>query len=146
MVSKTEHTPDDNLRLLPMSKKAEVYKKELEVKDPLVEKIAEIGGQDFEYVTLLQHVENRTDYKDLPDELKLIRNSLPHQAIVELDTGARLVVRDVTVILIPRAARQEIIKILHLTHTATDTMMLQTKNRLFWPKMCAELDPRSQMK
>ena len=42
MVSKTEHTPDDNLRLLPMSKKAEVYKKELEVKDPLVEKLVEI--------------------------------------------------------------------------------------------------------
>ena len=42
-----------------MSKKAEVYKKELEIKDPLVEKIAEIGGQDFECVTLLQHVENK---------------------------------------------------------------------------------------
>ena len=47
MVPKTEHTPDDNLRLLPMSKKAEVYKKEFQVKDLLVEKIAEIGGQDF---------------------------------------------------------------------------------------------------
>ena len=35
---------------------------QLEIKDPLVEKIAEIGGQDFEYVTLLQLVENRTDY------------------------------------------------------------------------------------
>ena len=41
VISKTDHTPDDNLRLLPMSKKAEVYNKELEVKDPLVEKIAE---------------------------------------------------------------------------------------------------------
>ena len=48
---KTEHTPNDNLRLLPMSKKAEVYRKELEMKDPLVERIADIGGQDFEYVT-----------------------------------------------------------------------------------------------
>ena len=34
-----------------MSKKAEVYRKELEMKDPLVERIADIGGQDFEYVT-----------------------------------------------------------------------------------------------
>ena len=33
---------------------------QLEIKDPLVEKVAEIGGQDFEYVTLLQHVENKT--------------------------------------------------------------------------------------
>ena len=38
-----------------MSKKVEVYQKE--VKDPLVEKIAKKGGQDFENVTLLQNVE-----------------------------------------------------------------------------------------
>ena len=45
VVSKTEHTPDNNLRLVPMSKKAEVFfKKKLEIKDPLVEKKAEIGG------------------------------------------------------------------------------------------------------
>ena len=67
MVPKTEHTPDDNLRLLPMSKKAEVYKKEFQVKDLLVEKISEIGAKIFHYVTLLQHVENWTDYKHLPD-------------------------------------------------------------------------------
>ena len=72
--------------------------------------------------------------------IRLIRDSLPRLGIVELDTGARLVVRDGTDILIPRAARQEIIRILHLTHAATDTMMLQTKNRLFWPRMRAELD------
>ena len=49
-----------------MSKKAAVYKKELEVRDPLVEKLAEIGEQDFEYITLLQNVENRTEFKHLP--------------------------------------------------------------------------------
>ena len=51
-----------------------------------------------------------------------------------------LVVRDGTEILIPKAAGQEIIKILYLTHAATDTMVLQTRNRLFWPRMRAELD------
>ena len=43
-MSKTEHTLDDNLRLLPMSKKTEVYNKELEIKAPLVERLADIGG------------------------------------------------------------------------------------------------------
>ena len=37
-----------------MSKKAEVYQKELEIADPLVERIAEVGGKDFEYVEILQ--------------------------------------------------------------------------------------------
>ena len=47
---RTEHTTDANIRLLPMSKKASVYKKEFEIRDPLVEKIAEIGGKDFDYI------------------------------------------------------------------------------------------------
>ena len=51
-----------------------------------------------------------------------------------------MIVRDGTEILIPKAARQEIIGILHLTHAATDTTVLQTRNRLFWPRMRAELD------
>ena len=146
-----------------MSKKAEIYQKELEVKDPLVERIGEIGGQEFKYVDLLQNDENRTEYKHLPDssEFRMIRDSLPRLGIVELDTGARLMVKDGTEILIPKTARKEISRILHLTHAAMDTMMLQTKSRLFWPKMRVDLetyhsqcnvqkiefqDPRSQMK
>ena len=113
-----------------MSKKAEVYKKELEIKAPLVERLPDIRGQEFEYFTLLKHVENKPDYKPLPDdsELRLMRDSIPHLGIV-----AKLIVRDATEILIPKAARQEIIRTLHLTHAATDTMVLQTRNRLFWP-------------
>ena len=47
IVSKKEHSPDDNLRLLPMSKNAEIYKKELEVQDQLVERLEDIGGEDL---------------------------------------------------------------------------------------------------
>ena len=46
-MSKTEHTRDDNLRRLPMSKKAEMYEKELEVQDTLVERLGDIGGGGF---------------------------------------------------------------------------------------------------
>ena len=42
-MSKTEHSPDDTLRLQTMSKKAEIYKKELEIQDPLVERLGDIG-------------------------------------------------------------------------------------------------------
>ena len=63
MISRTGHTLDDNIRLLPMFKKASVYKKELEIRDPLVERIAEIGRKDFDYINLLQNVENRTEFK-----------------------------------------------------------------------------------
>ena len=36
IVAKTHHSPCDNIRLLGMSKKAEIYRKQLEVDDPLV--------------------------------------------------------------------------------------------------------------
>ena len=82
-----------------MSKKPEIYKKDLKIKDPLVETLADIGGEDLEYVTLLQHVEDKSDYKHIPDdsELRLIRYRIPRLSIVDLDTSARLIVKDATV-------------------------------------------------
>ena len=69
VISRTEHTLDDNIQLLPMSKRAAVYKKELEIKDPLVERLAEIGRRDFDYVNMLQNVENKTEFKQAGAEL-----------------------------------------------------------------------------
>ena len=137
-----EHSPDDTIRVLPMSKKDSVYKKKWDIKDPLVERLATIGGQDIDYINLLQNVENRTEFKHLPEDsdLRLIRDSLPRLGIVELDSGKRLVVRDRTEVLIPKCGRKEVIKTLHLTHSATNTMMLQTKSRLFWPSIRSDLD------
>ena len=125
-----------------MSKKAEVYKKELEVADPLVQRLAEIGGTDFEYMELLQHLENRSGWKFLPEscELRGIRDILPRLGIVELESGARLVVKDGSEILIPRTERKEMIRLLHLTHAAPETMMLQMKSRIFWPKQRQDLE------
>ena len=36
LVSKINHTPCDNIRLLGLSKKASIYRKQVEVEDPLV--------------------------------------------------------------------------------------------------------------
>lgn len=63
IIAKTNHTPCDNLRLLPMSKKAEIYRKQLETEDPLVMRLAVQAGLDLEYVEMVNLVENRTEYK-----------------------------------------------------------------------------------
>ena len=93
IVSKTEHSPDDNLSLLPMSKKAEIYKKKLEIQDPLVKRLGDIGGENFEYVGLLQRIENQTEYKHLPDdcELRLICNSIPRLGIAPWQISYRVI-------------------------------------------------------
>ena len=38
-----------------MSKKSEIYEKELEVQDPLVESLGNIGEEDFEHVKLFEY-------------------------------------------------------------------------------------------
>ena len=59
---------------------------------------------------------------------------------LELASGERLIVRDTTEVLIPKSARKDVISILHLTHLATNSIMPQTKSRLFWPGIRADLE------
>ena len=66
--------------------------------------------------------------------------SIRRPGIIELDNGSRLIVRDGSEILVPKPASGELIKVLHNTYAATDTMILQCKNRIFWLKMRAELE------
>ena len=77
---------------------------------------------------MLQDVENKTEFRFLPDdsELRLIKDSLPHLGVVQIDSVERLIVRNGTEVLIPKPERRNILKTLHLTHLATNSMLLQT--------------------
>ena len=115
-MAKTHHSPCDN-------------RKQLEVEDPLVIQLGVQAGLDLEYVEMLNHIKNRTELKNLPDncELRLIHDSIPNLGISELRDGHRLIVRNGGEVLIPKTAREEIIRTLHFTHPATQTMINQTK-------------------
>ena len=118
-----------------MKKKAEEYRKQLEIQDPLVQRVGDLlAGAVTDYVEMLSNIENRAAFKHLPEnsELKLVDDSIPRLGIVELDNGSRLIVRDGSEIQVPKHAREELIKVLHKTHSATDMMVLQCKNRIFW--------------
>ena len=132
IIAKTHHTPCDNIRLLGMSRKAEVYMKQLEVEDPLVIQLVIKEGMDLDYVEMVNAIENRTEYRNLPEqcEVRLIHDSIPRLGICELKDGNRLIVRNGEV-LIPRSAREEIVRTLHLTDPTTETMLNQTKGKIF---------------
>ena len=91
------------------------------------------AGLDLEYVEMVNCIENRIEYKNLPEntELRVLGDSLPRLGIVELRDGHRLIVRDGSEVLIPRSAREEIIKTLHISHPATETMINQTRGKIF---------------
>ena len=48
--------------------------------------------------------------------------------------------KDGSEVLIPKAARKNLINVLHLTHLAVDSMLLQCKSRIFWPGMKKDLE------
>ena len=101
-----------------------MYRKELEIQNPLVQHIGAIAGEDANNVKMLSHIENRTEFKNLPidSELRLIHNSIPKLVIVERETGTRLIVRDGAEMLVPKPARTEQVKNLHKTHGTTDSI------------------------
>ena len=108
----------------------------------MVMRLAVQAGLDLEYVEMVNLVENRAEYKDIPEqcELRLIHDSMPRLGIVDLSDGNRLIVRNGGEILIPRSAREEIVRTLHISHPATETMLNQTKNKIFWPRMREQLE------
>ena len=48
--------------------------------------------------------------------------------------------KDGSEILIPKSERKEMIRLLHLTHAAPETMLLQMKSRIFWPRQRQDLE------
>ena len=46
-----------------MSKKASIYRKQVEVEDPLVLQLGIQAGLDLEYVEMVNCIENRIQYK-----------------------------------------------------------------------------------
>ena len=51
-----------------MSKKASIRNKQLEKDDPLVLKIAEEANMDPYCIDMMNHIENNTDFDDIPPE------------------------------------------------------------------------------
>jgi hypothetical protein len=59
--------------------------------------------------------------------------------LIEMGNGTRLIVKDETEILIPKALREEMTRVLHLSHSGDISMMIQAKSKIFWPGMKRDL-------
>ena len=104
--------------------------------DPLVANLAQIGSLCPEYVSMLALVENRTPPREIaPDsELKMIEGYLQEFGVVQHSSGDRLLCRD-SAVYVPKSARENILRTLHLCHHAPGSMIQNTKGRIYWPEM-----------
>jgi hypothetical protein len=120
-----------------MSKRASIYVKHLEVLNPIVVELAQIGARDRAYVNMLNDVENGVNQKDLSQdsELKRVEGSLAHLRLVTLPDGNRLIVKNGSQVFIPKSERKRILETIHLDHMSDQGMIRQTKGKIFWPGM-----------
>ena len=88
------------------------------------------GNIDLEYLRMMMPANS---------ELRKVSGGLNILALVELENGTRLIVKDETEIMIPASMREEMIRILHLTHQADTAMLTQAKQKIFWPGMKNDL-------
>ena len=133
----THHYSQNMPRILSMSKRASIYVKQLEVLDPMVVELAQIGARDPAYVNMLNDVENGVNPKNLSQdsELKRVEGSLAHLGLVTLPDGNRLIVKNGSEVFIPKSERKRILETIHLDHMSDQVMIRQTKGKIFWPGM-----------
>ena len=132
-VVSTHHYSQTMPRILPTSKKASIRAKQLEIMDPLVVELAQIGAGEPEYVAMCSDVEHRVHPKDLhPDsELKIIEGCLAHIGVTTLPDGKRLLVKNECEVLVPKSERNRLLNMIHLDHMSDTVMIRQCKNRIF---------------
>ena len=96
---------------------------------------------DLEYLALLNSLENKIENKDLPRdcELRQLSGCRDELSWVELGSGACIIVKNSSEILIPKSLRPEMLRILHLTHSCDSAMINQCKSKIFWPNFRRDL-------
>ena len=114
--------------------------KQLETFDPLCRDLPEEGWLDKKYLEMMAAIENKIDIKDLPDysELRKLSGCRETISIAEIGGGHRLILRNWE-ILVPKSLRKQIIRNLHIIHGSDRLMMLNSKRRIFWPKIKKDL-------
>ena len=117
-------------------------KMKIDMIDPRVEKLAEVGLADTSYQMMVYHTENETDDKFLEEdsELKKVGIVRKHLGIFECQNGAKLLVRNSQEVVIPQQARKEILMELHSTHMSSEGMKRLARGKLYWPQMSKDIE------
>ena len=92
--------------------------------DPLVLALAEAGSLDAEYLRMCNLVQNRSKAKEIPDdcELKQVEGLLEELKVVEMSTGASILVRN-DEFYVPQREREHMLDVLHLGHHSAETKL-----------------------
>ena len=110
-------------------------------------KIAEEANMDPDYMEMMSHIENDTEFENIPpdSELKQLKELIDKMSIVTLEAGTRLIVKDEFEILIPMKLKEQMLNTLHFTHSAAESMIRQCHQKIFWPGMRKHLKNKYEL-
>ena len=128
------------LRLGVRTVRAERMK--IDLIDPRVEKLAEVGHTDPTYQLMVYHTEQQTDNKFLEEKSELKKAGVVRKelGLFQCQNGRKLVVRNSKEIVIPQQARKEMLMELHSTHMSSDGMKRLARGKFYWPQMSKDIE------
>ena len=136
---RSEHDGDEFKIFSPIiqHRSRKVYEKHFDVKDPQVERIAELGENDSKYRRMIHHILNRTPTKQIEQdcELKSIEGSIKELSVFKTTNGKEVILRNCNELMIPESDRKNMLTILHNTHLETDAMKRLSRRKFFWANM-----------
>ena len=143
LVSRTNFAPMINSKpkILNFSKKATARTGHLMREDPLVLAMAEAGSLDPNYLMMCNLVEDRCCPADIPldSELKQVEGILEELKVVQMSTGARILVQGEEVY-VPAGERDHMMDVLHMGHHSAETMVRNCKGRVYFPGIRKKLN------
>ena len=113
---------------------------EVDVKDYYVQQVAEEASKDPDYTYIIQVVRERLGTKELKQDTEAhqMEGQWEEMGIIETNKG-ELIVRNGNEILIPKKCREELLSKLHSGHCGTNSMILQTRSKFWWPRIKEEI-------
>jgi hypothetical protein len=127
-------------RILGLSSCRARLAKQLDTEDPLVQNLAGVASLDEDYLEIMRLVEKQVHPKHLPldCELKKVEGALEEIRVVTMTNGDRIMCKD-SAVYIPASERSHMVDTLHLTHASAESMLMNAKDRVWWPGIRASL-------
>ena len=103
--------------------------------------LGQVAAMDPEYLMMCSHIENNSRPDQLPQdsELRRVGNILQNLSVRVLENGTKLIIKEECEIYIPKSSRQEMMRILHLSHPSEEYIVRLASQKLFWPQMRRDL-------
>ena len=128
------------VRVLERSRRLLALGGGIDIVDPLLQELAEMGSNDQEYMRDIDLVMRKVKLDDMPKDSELKSMSGSIQLLgVESVGEHRVIVKDSFQVMVPKVMRKEIMRKLHSSHLCSESMVKLARKSLFWPRMASDL-------